>query len=414
MAFAACKPRVAALVLVAAPGPLALNILIPSLPSLSAAFDVAYASVQLALSLFLVGLALSQLVYGPLSDHFGRRPILLGGLALYVAGSIIGLLASSLAMLILGRLVQAVGGCAGLVLSRAIIRDIHDRDKAASVLAYVTMAMVGAPMLAPLIGGLLDAWLGWRAGFGVCALVGLLALWSALRWLPETHLHRQGLAGASDVVAGYVRLFARPAFGRYAGHVAFASAGFFAFLSGAPYIMARLLEYSADECGPYFALGFLGYLVGYLVAGRFSMAWGIDRMILAGTTITAVGAAVLTGLIGSGILAPLALFGSMLVFTLGNGLSLPNAIAGALSVDSRRAGAASGMVGFLQMGIGALASAVAGEVVGDSALPLALVILGFAAAAMLVVMPVVWSRRSASGPSADAAAAMARRAAEAE
>ncbi len=393
MAKADGMPRMAALALVAALGPFALNILVPSLPRIAEEFGVAYPAVQLALSLFLVGLAVSQLVYGPLSDRFGRRPLLLCGLMLFVAGSLIGLAAADVTILIIGRVVQAVGGCAGLVLARAMMRDLFQRDKAASMLAYMTMAMVAAPMLAPLLGGLLDSWIGWRAGFVVAAVVGTTALGSALVFLPETHRGRESQSGPAGALVDYARLLLSPSFVGYAGHAALSSAGFFAFLGGAPYVMARLLDRPSHEHGAYFVLAFFGYMVGNLVAGRWSVQVGSDRMVLFGMTITVAGAAALLGLTVTGAVTPLSLFLPMMVFAVGNGLSLPNALSGALSVDVRRAGAASGMAGFLQMGIGAVASSLAGHLLGDSAVPLAGIIFAFALASFLVFIPVVCCRQ---------------------
>jgi multidrug resistance protein len=168
------RPPYVILVAISAVGPLALNIFVPSMPGLQREFGVSYGVVQLTLTLYIIGMALCQLVYGPLSDRFGRRPVLLAGMALFVVASVWAVLATSMGMLIAARLLQAIGGASGLVLSRAIVRDLYDRDRSASVLGYITMAFVVAPMLAPTVGGLLDQFAGWRAIFVLLALVGAL------------------------------------------------------------------------------------------------------------------------------------------------------------------------------------------------------------------------------------------------
>src|SRR5690606_20851902 len=166
------RPSLAILIAVTALGPMALNIFIPAMPGMTAVFGVDYGTIQLTLTLYLVGLAVAQLFMGPLSDRFGRRPVLLGGIGLFLAGSLAAALAPSIEALIVARIVQAVGGCAGIVLGRAIVRDTHSREASASMIGYITMVMVVAPMLAPLIGGYLDSWFGWRATFITVLAVG--------------------------------------------------------------------------------------------------------------------------------------------------------------------------------------------------------------------------------------------------
>jgi DHA1 family bicyclomycin/chloramphenicol resistance-like MFS transporter len=200
------------LVAVTATGPLALNILMPSMPGLPAVFGTDYATVQLTLSLYLIGLAGAQLIYGPLSDRYGRRPVLLAGLGVFLLGTLTGALAASISMVIAGRVLQAVGGCAGMVLGRAIVRDLYERDRAASVIAYVTMAMVVAPMLAPLFGGFLDDWLGWRATFWFVAVYGSVVVVFCFLLLGETHRTRLPFPGPAGMLSSYLRLLRSPLF----------------------------------------------------------------------------------------------------------------------------------------------------------------------------------------------------------
>lgn len=348
------------LVAVSAIGPLALNIFLPSMPGLQSEFGVSYGVVQLTLTLYLIGMALCQLVYGPLSDRFGRRPVLIGGLTLFIAASVMAALSTSIGMLVAARLLQAVGGAAGIVLSRAIIRDLYDRDRSASILGYVTMAFVIAPMLAPSIGGLLDGLAGWRASFALVAVLGVLAVIGTWRALPETNRNRSSSFGIGGLIAGYKRLICLPPFLAHVFTLAFASAVFFAFLAGAPYVMIVVLGATPLEYGLWFMVVSVGYMVGNFLSGRYSQRLGTDRMVSIGNMITMVAGFLALAAAVTGLLSPASLFVPMMFGALGNGLTLPNGIAAAISVDQRVIGAAAGLAGFLQVGIGAASSQLVG------------------------------------------------------
>ena len=363
------------LVAVSAVGPLALNIFMPSMPRLPEVFGTDYGTVQLTLGLYLVGLAVAQLAYGPLSDRFGRRPLLLGGLGLFLAGAVAGALSVSIEMLIASRVIQAVGGCAGLVLARAIVRDLFDRERSASVISYITAAMVTAPMIAPLLGGYLDDWLGWRSSFLAVGAFGAVVTLFAVALLHESNFDRQPLPGLRGLAESYGDLLRSPVFRGYALLTSFASAGFFAFLGGAPYVVIELMDRPPSEYGWYFALSACGYLSGNLFSGRMSMRLGIDRMIGLGLMLNLAGALLMLAWWAMGPMVPMALFGPMMLSAVGNGLNIPNGTAGAISVNPRRAGAASGLTGFLQMSVGAAGSALVGHLITDSQLPLALAML---------------------------------------
>jgi multidrug resistance protein len=244
------RPPYVVLVAISAVGPLALNIFVPSMPGLQSEFGVSYGRVQLTLTLYIIGMALCQLVYGPLSDRFGRRPVLLAGMALFVVASILAALATSITVLIAARLLQAIGGASGLVLSRAIVRDLYDRDRSASVLGYITMAFVVAPMLAPTVGGLLDQIAGWRSIFVLLALLGAAALAATWRKLPETNRNLAPSIRIAGLAAGYLTLLRSPSFLAYAFTLGFSSAVFFAFIAGAPYVMVVVLERTAAGLRP--------------------------------------------------------------------------------------------------------------------------------------------------------------------
>lgn len=368
-------PPIAILIVIAGLGPTSLNIFLPSMPGLMRAYGTGYDTAQLTLSLYLVGLAVAQLGYGPLSDRFGRRPALLGGLVLYLVGSVACIAAPTIDALIAGRVLQAVGGCSGIVISRAIIRDVYDRGRAASVLAYVTMAMVVAPLMAPTVGGFLDDWFGWRAGFMFMVAIGVVTLAACFLLLNETHTPRKDPAPQRGLWEGAAALLGRRRFHGYAFQVAFNSGVFYAFIAGAPYVMIELLQRSAGEYGLWFAVASAVYMLGNFTAGRISERVGPDRMITIGTTVSLVGVAALGAFYLSDVVSPATLFGGMSIVAFGNGMSIPNGISGAVSVDPALAGTASGFSGFSQMAIGAGTSYAVGSLLMDTAGPLVAVMI---------------------------------------
>lgn len=385
------RPSVAILVAVSALGPLALNIFMPSMPGLARQFGVEYGTVQLTLTLYLIGLSVAQLAYGPLSDRYGRRPALLWGLSIYLIGSIVSAAAPSIELLVLGRLLQAIGGCAGLVLGRAIIRDIYDRDRSAAMIGYVTMAMAVAPMLSPAIGGYLDTLFGWRASFIFCSFAGVAVLVWVAAILPETLMQPGGGEGMTAMLRSYAGLIRSPAFCGYALQTAFTSGVFFAFIAGAPFVVVTLLGLPPSSYGLWFIVVSAGYLAGNFLTGRFAVRFGVDRMIAAGAAVGLLGtvALALTGWLG--LLSLPAIFLPMAVVALANGLTLPNGTAGAVSVNPRAAGAAAGLSGALQMLTGAGAALLVGygQDLAPSQYPMIWTMLGsglLALASFLVAM----------------------------
>ena len=378
------RPSLGVLIAITGIGPLALNIFIPSMPGLQRVFATDYATVQLTLSLYLVGVAVAQLFYGPLSDRYGRRPVLLAGMTLCLFGSIACLLAPTVEALIAGRVLQAVGACSGLVLSRAIIRDLYDRAEAASRMGYVMMAMIVAPMIAPTIGGILDVRFGWQASFIFLVVIVAVVLAAAAVFLHETFPGTGAVQRPSDMVVAFARLLRVRAFNRYAWQGAFSSAVFFSFLGGAPYVTMEILGHTPEEYGFLFASLSLMYMLGNFMSGRFSVRIGSDRMIWYGVVLGVVGTSLLSAVAMTGRISAPLLFGAMSIVSVGNGLSLPNGMAGAVSVDPRLAGAASGLAGFLQMGVGASASFLVATLLDRSATPLVLMMLTGAIGALAV------------------------------
>jgi DHA1 family bicyclomycin/chloramphenicol resistance-like MFS transporter len=367
----AAKPGfIALLIAVSAVSPLGINMYLPSMPGMARALGVDFTTIQLTLSLYLGAMAFGQLVIGPLSDRLGRRPVLLTGLLVFVVGSAICLSAQNIGVLIFGRIVQAIGGCAGITLSRAIVRDLYGRNQVASMIAYVTMGMAVAPMIAPTIGGVLETFFGWRASFAFLIGFGGLALVFAYWHLRETNHSRASGESARELLRGYGSLFRSRQFWGYTLVTSFVSAMFFAFLAGAPYVMIELLGRSPAEYGFYFAMVPSGYILGNFATGRIAGRMGPNRMILAGTLLSLVSIAAMAALIASGFLSPVALFGPMLFIGVANGLVLPSGIAGAVSVRSDLAGAAAGLSGSFQIGFGALVAPIVGATLSSTVWPL--------------------------------------------
>jgi DHA1 family bicyclomycin/chloramphenicol resistance-like MFS transporter len=358
-------------------GPLALNILVPALPKLSAVFAADTHTIQLAVSLFLVGLAVAQLLVGPLADRFGRRPVALGGLIVTAAASIAAIVADSAGMFIATRVLQACGAATGVVVGRAVVRDLFDRDRSAAMLGLVTTAMVVAPMVSPLLGGILDTAFGWRAIFlFVAATVVAVLVWAAVR-LPETRDRHPASPGGFLADA---RFLLRN--GAFNGHVlcaTFGSATFFALLGGGPHIVVTQMGRSSMEYGIWFAISSLGYMSGNFAASRLSMRYGLERMILVGLVLEAIGVTLATAFSFAHAYGPAVVFLPQILISFGNGVMLPNSIAGAVSVRPQAAGTASGVLGFVQMALGAAFAQLGGIMLADAATPMPLALLMAAA-----------------------------------
>ena len=367
----------ALLIAITAVGPLSLNILAPAMPGLIGTLGAGAGTVQLTLSLFLLGMAVSQLVLGTLSDRFGRRPVMLAGLALTVVASFAALVTTSIAGLIVARTAQAFGATAGIVIGRAVVRDLYDRDRAASMIGWVTMAMVVAPMIAPLIGGALDTALGWHAIF---AFVGLFAaailVWAAFQ-LPETRKVATG-EGFAHFLAASGGLLTDRAFLGYALVAAFNSAMFFTFIGGAPHVVVTIMHRSSAEYGVWFLVISLAYMFGNFAAGRWSAKFGVDFMVRAGVAVTVAGAAVgIVWMLLEPARGPEVIMVPQMIIGFASGFMLPSALAGAVSVRPQAAGAAAGITGFMQMGLGAATSQLIGHLLDGAltGLPLAAIVL---------------------------------------
>jgi len=352
-------------------GPLSTDLYLPSLPGLLRTFKADVAQVQLTLSVFLLGLATGQLVYGPLSDRFGRRPVLLAGLVLYAGASIACALATSVPALIAARFVQATGACAGPVVCRAIVRDIHGREGAARVLSYMGAAMALAPAFGPVLGGFVESWLGWRGNFGIMIAYGALGLALTAAILPETAPHRGEPVGIDGLLRGYLSLLQARSYFGFVLLSALAYGGIFSFISGSSFIFVDILGLRPELYGLCFGAIVLGYIAGALSSGRLSRRLGIERLLGSGGLFSAAGGLLLAtsvaleGATLTGILLP------TIIYMFGTGLVLPNAMAGAVGPFPRIAGTASALLGFVQMGLAAAIGAAIGHLADGTARPMA-------------------------------------------
>ncbi len=386
------------LVALTALGPMSMQIFLPALPAIRNEFAVSGAAAQATLSVSMLAIALSTLVYGPLSDRLGRRPVVVFGLAVFLAGSAMCAAAPDIYVLIGGRALQGMGGASGIVLTRAIVRDVYNRERSAAVIAYLTTAMAVAPMTAPAIGGVLTEFVGWRANFVFIGSIGLAIGVLVLARLTETHTEREAKLGFTEMVRGFGRLLARPLFCGYAFNAAFSLSVFFAFIAGAPYVMVDILNRPASEYGFYFILTAIGFMSGSFVAGRISERVGIDRMILLGSAISFVIVVITAGLLAAGLWYPITLFGTAALGASAIGLSMPNAQAGAISVDPKAAGAASGLSGFIQMAVGAGVAQAVGTIHNGTPYPMIGVMLVSATLALAAIALPLWRHRRTGTP----------------
>jgi len=318
-----------------------------------------------------VSIAVATLVYGPLSDRLGRRPVLFAGLLLFLAGTLICALAPSIDVLIWGRVLQAGGAAAGIVVARAIGGDVYEPNEAARIIAYLSAAVVAAPMVAVALGGVITDIGGWRHNFAFAFACGVATIF-LLQWgVPETRSRDRRAADPSGVWRDYGRvLHALPSFIGYALHAACGGATFFAFMAAAPHLMADSLHRPASAFGFYFALVTFAFLVSSWFAARWCMRIGVDRMMAAGGVMAlAVSLLALVALDRFG-LSEATLFVPAALIAMSFSLSLPPATAGAVAPLPHVAGTASALLGFLQMIVGATTAQIAGALSDGSGIPL--------------------------------------------
>lgn len=377
----------ALLALLTAVGPMSVDFYLPSLPEIGRVFGAPAAQVQLTLSGYLLCFAIGQIVYGPISDHVGRKPVLLAALTLYVAVCLGCVFAASIEMLIALRCLQALGVAAAPVLARAMVRDLYHGVRAGRELARMGAITALAPVVAPSLGGVLQASFGWRAAFIGMAALGLCAIVLVVRLLPETMNRRaQEPISFKSVVRGYGSFIRHPTYCMYLAIVAAAYGGLFAWISGSSFVLQDLYGLSPLLFGLVFAVATLGYGAGTLTATQLVGRIGIDRTIVCGGFALAAGGLAMVAAVAMGFGSPFALAVPMALYLYGLGLAMPQAMAGALMPFPERAGAASSLLGFLQQLTASAVGIAVGQTLGASALPLAVAIAVMGALALVLAL----------------------------
>ncbi|WP_037294008.1 multidrug effflux MFS transporter [Roseobacter sp. CCS2] len=385
-------PHILTLVLITGMAALSMSIFLPSLSAMTTYFDTEYAIMQIALSGYLAATAVLQVFIGPISDRYGRRVMVLGSLMVFVVASIGALFATTVEVFLFFRIMQAAVATS-MALGRAIVRDIVPQNEAASMIGYVTMGMALVPMVGPMIGGGLEQAFGWQATFVFLSIAGLATLALVYADLGET-VKGEGTK-FRDQLKTYPELFRSPRFWGYVLCAAFGSGAFFALLGGTSFVASDIFGLSPLWSGIALGAPAIGYALGNFFSGRFSISVGINRMAIIGTLITIFGLGLSAILTLSGVNHPLNFFGFCTFLGLGNGVMLPNVMAGSISVRPHLAGTASGLAGAIMIGGGAALSQFAGSIltIETGTMPLQLIMLGTSVLALLSVLFVVWREK---------------------
>ena len=348
-------PHMFTLVMLAGLSALNMSLFLPSLNTIAAEYGVDYSVMQLAVSGYFAATAIMQIIVGPISDRFGRRPVVLGGFAIFTLASAGAALATTGAAFLGFRLVQATVAT-GMVLSRAVVRDLVSQDKAASMIGYVTLGMSIMPMIGPFIGGAVDEFLGWRANFWLLTGMGLLMV--VLAWADQGETVRDRGLPFREQVRQYPALLGSPRFWGYVLCTAFAAGAYYALLGGASLVASGVFGLTPLQTGLALGSPTVGFALGNYLSGRYSVRFGVNRMTLVGTGVASAGLAVSMAISLAGQESAFLFFGFCTLLGLGNGLTMPNATAGMLSVRPHLAGTASGLDGAMMVTGGAALSEI--------------------------------------------------------
>ncbi|TKZ21872.1 multidrug effflux MFS transporter [Shimia litoralis] len=389
-------PHISTLILLAGLSALCMNIFLPSLPGMTAYFDTEYQIMQLSVAIYLGVNAIMQIVVGPVSDKFGRRPVILWGLGLFLLATLGCIYAPNTEIFLAFRMAQAVVVVA-MVLSRAVVRDIVPEDQAASMIGYVTMGMAIVPMIGPAIGGFLDESFGWKANFWILFVLGAVIF--AMTWADLGETGRKSGLSLSRQFREYPELLKSPRFWGYSLASALSSGAFFAYLGGAPFVATEVFDMDAAKIGIYFSAPAVGYFLGNFASGRYSARIGVNRMILWGCYVNVFGMALSLAIFLAGAGTEESFFGLVVFVGLGNGMTIPNATAGALSVRPHLAGTASGLAGAIMIGGGAALSALAGALLTPErgAYPLLWIMLIVSVMAVVTILAVIKREKRLTG-----------------
>lgn len=382
-------PRLVTLVLLTGLSVLSMNMFVPSLPHMAEDFGVDYALVNFAIVGYLAVTAFLQIILGPLSDRYGRRPVLIWGLVIFSFASLGCALAEDIYLFLAFRIAQGAI-VSGAAISRAVVRDTTGPQEAAGLIAYIGMAMAVAPMLGPMVGGVLDDLFGWRAGFWAYTGFGFVLL--AICWVDLKETNKYLGSTFADQVSAYPELFRSRRFWGYAICLSFSIGGFYVFISGAPLVAKQVLNIGSGELGLYMGTITAGFFVGSFISGRIAPKFKLTTMMITGRLVACTGLTLALLLVAGGAVNVLTVFGSVVFVGLGNGLSSPSANAGILSVRPQLAGSASGLSGAMIVGAGAILSSVTGSLLTDTDAPVVMIglLLACSFAGLLAALYVLW------------------------
>jgi len=389
--IAAKPPSVGMLVMLAGISAMSMSIFLPSLQAMTVYFETDYSVIQLAVSGYLASVAVLQIIIGPLADRFGRRPVVLAAMTIFAIASIGAAVSTSVVPFLIFRFSQAVVA-AGMVLSRTIVRDIYDQDRAASMIGYVTMGMALIPMVGPMVGGILDQFFGWQSSFYLLGFAAIVVLFLCIANLPETRPTQTGTF--RNQFRDYPGLLTSPRFWGYVLSAAFASGAFFALLGGTSFVAGIVFGLSPFWAGVALGSPAIGYAFGNFISGRHSVRVGIDKMCVIGSSISTIGLGISLALALLGLQHPLIFFGFCTLLGVGNGILLPSATSGSLSVRPQLAGTASGLGGAIMIAGGAVLSAFAGSLLDASSGAIPLQILMFATSILAIFSSLYVVRRN--------------------
>ncbi|HEY2136604.1 MAG TPA: MFS transporter [Xanthobacteraceae bacterium] len=350
-------------------GPLAVHLFFPAIPAVKAAFGLSDALAQFTFSVAVFGMAFATLVYGSLADRYGRRPVLLAGLGLFLAGTIVSAAAATVPLLVAGRLVQALGAGCGITLVRTIARDAYGPEHLVKAIAYLTMFYALGPMVAPVAGGVLVDAFGWRSVFGFALLAGALVMAGAYAVIFETRPAAEA-HGGGNVLRSYAQLFAQPRFTALVLQTGFSTATFMILGSAASTLMKELLDRPATEFGVYFVLLPIGFISGTFVSSRLGNRASTEAMVLIGSLLCLAAVSVQAVLLLAGVVTPLVFFLPGLFVTMAQGIALPYAQAGAMATVPRLAATAAGIGVFVQQFCGGAFAQLYGLVADGTPAPM--------------------------------------------
>lgn len=395
---AVARPSIPLMLANIAGGHMAMTIVLPSLPAIALALNASTPTTQLVFTLYVVAFAAAQLVAGPVSDHFGRRPVLIAGLGLFAAASLICVLTDNIWILIVARIFQGAGACTGMVVTRALIRDVYGEAQTGRILSYAAMAMGAAPAFAPVIGGFLETWYGWRAGLWLTTGYASFAFVATWAFLAETRarVSGAGVVGGALVtmIRGYGLLLRTPVFLYYVVIGASLTGAFFAFISSAPLVFIGALGVTPDILSLLIAVLPLGYVFGSFTAARLMIRLGVARLVLISGVCVIIATAGFLAVSLAGVRDPTVLMGPLFVMGICHGMASPSALAGVVSARPDLAGTAAALAGCLQVAFGALVALGMGTLTYEDQLPTTYVMMAFGVIGLIASMGVARASRA--------------------